>query len=293
MQQDCGVDTRLVSPEELLALFPEVSVDDIALGAWEPRSGYANPVRTVEALVRSAEARWGLMVSEDTEVVDITLDGTKVTGVVTTGGTVATDTVVNCAGPWAPQIARMVGLDYDFSLSLEYEAVFALPDGFRGVPIFSDAINLSYFRPAGPGRILVGEGYPKEQEPVANPDVYQDGPDTRTVRRLAERLAARVPALAPSLLSDELVGSYLEGYSGVYDITPDWNPIVGGVAGVTGYYAAAGGSGHCFKIGPPIGEALADVIVGGRPAIDVASLGHARFSERELLGSVWGPGNRA
>jgi glycine/D-amino acid oxidase-like deaminating enzyme len=273
-------------------MFPELATADVAVGAWEPSSGYADPIQTVTSLARAAEQRWDLAVHEGVEVLDIVVEHDRVSGVVTSDGEISTPVVVNCAGPWAPALARMVGLDYDFSLSREHEVIFALPAGFGPLPVFSDAINLAYFRPAGEGRILVGEGYPKEQEPV-DPDSYDDGTELAVVRRHAARLVERIPALADALGDDNVNSAYLDGYSGVYDITRDWNPIVGGVDGLDGYYAAAGGSGHCFKIGPPIGEALADVIAGREPAIDISALGHARFASTELLESVWGPGNRA
>ena len=56
----------------------------------------------------------------------------------------------------------------------------------------------------------------------------------------------------------------MTGYSGVYDITEDWYPIVGEEE-VGGYYSCFGGSGHGFKIGPAIGESLAAVIAGQEP----------------------------
>lgn len=292
IQQALGVDTRVVSSKEIASMFPEIDVADVAVGAWESSSGYANPLQTVLSLVRSAQEQWDLAVYEGSEVLDIIVEDDRVKGVVTGEGEISTPVVVNCGGPWAPRLARMVGLDYEFALSREHEVIFALPEGFGKLPVFSDAINLSYFRPAGAGRVLVGEGYPKAQEPC-DPDTYDDGTEPNVARRLADRLVARVPALAATLGKDDFGGAYVEGYSGVYDITRDWNPIVGGVQGLGGYYAAAGGSGHCFKIGPPIGEALADVIAGRMPAIDISSLGHDRFENTELLGSVWGPGNRA
>lgn len=64
---------------------------------------------------------------------------------------------------------------------------------------------------------------------------------------------------------------FVTGYSGVYDITEDWYPIVGAEE-VEGYYYLFGGSCHCFKLGPAIGEALASVIAGHAPAIDISSL---------------------
>jgi sarcosine oxidase subunit beta len=292
VQQELGVNTAIVSAAEIAERFPEIDPSGVSIGALEPDSGYADPLQTVLSLVRSAAERWGLTVREGVEVLDIQIEHDRVSGVATSEGGISTSVVVNCAGPWAPRLARMVGLEYDFALSREHEAIFAVPETFGGLPVFSDVPNRSYFRPAGPGRVLVGEGYPKEHEPC-DPDTYDDGTEGEVVRRLANRLAARVPSLRSSLEREDYGGTYIEGYSGVYDITADWNPIVGASDGLEGYFAAAGGSGHCFKIGPPIGEALAAVIAGQPSAIDLSPLGHQRFKGQQLLGSVWGPGNRA
>ena len=71
----------------------------------------------------------------------------------------------------------------------------------------------------------------------------------------------------------------MTGYSGVYDITEDWYPIVGEEE-LGGYYSCFGGSGHGFKIGPAIGEALADTIAGQAAARSTSRASPARASRR-------------
>jgi glycine/D-amino acid oxidase-like deaminating enzyme len=177
----------------------------------------------------------------------------------------------------------MAGVDYQLSLSREHEVVVSLPEAFGRIPIVSDVSQGIHFRPYGASRLLIGEGYPKEREPC-DPDTYDQGAGATEIARMLERVGRRVPAVtSPPVVA---------GYAGVYSITDDWYPIVGDEPGLAGYYAAVGGSGHCFKIGPPIGEALADVICGAEPQIDIASLHHARFARDETFASVWGPGNR-
>ena len=109
---------------------------------------------------------------------------------------------------------------------------------------------------------------------------------------MVPKLLRRVPALRATLGRPGFGGAYVTGYSGVYDITDDWYPIVG-EEDVGGYYSAFGGSGHCFKIGPTIGESLAHVIAGNEPPVDISSLSGSRFAEGRSFTSVWGPGNRA
>jgi sarcosine oxidase subunit beta len=283
LQRSLGVETELMTPDEIHVRYPDLDLHGITLGALEPTSGYANPLETVTSLVRSAE-RQGLRVYEGTEVLDIVISDGSVEGVVTSAGDIGAPVVVNAAGPWAARVGAMAGVEYQLSLSREHEVVVALPEGFGPIPIVSDPAQSLYFRPHGPDNVLVGEGYPKEQEPC-DPDTYNARADEPVIERMLAKLAKR----APRLVNLER----LIDYAGVYSITADWYPIVGPEPGIHGYYAAVGGSGHSFKIGPPIGEALADVIAGREPSIDISALDHTRFQRNAVFGSVWGPGNRA
>ena len=283
-QQSLGVQTEILTPAEIEERFPELQLDGVALGCLETTSGYADPVQTTRSLVRSVVGR-GLGVHERRAATGIERSNGKVTAVETASGRISTPVVVNAAGPWGDRIGRMAGIDYRLSFSREHEAQFELPDGFSQIPVVSDAAQRLYFRPHGSNRLLLGEGWPKEPEPD-DPETYDAGTDDEHVQRMVEKLVRRVPSLSDGL-------RYITGYSGMYDITEDWYPIVGPEPELEGYYAAFGGSGHCFKIGPPIGEALADVIAGREPAIDISPLRHSRFAEGKTFSSVWGPGNRA
>lgn len=290
VQQALGVRTSLLTPGEAAERWPELQLDGVELACFEETSGYANPVLTVQALVRSAQ-RKGLRVYEGCEVLGISTAGGRVTRVVTGDGEIATGVVVNACGPWGDRIGRLVGVDYPITFSREHEAIFDAPPGFRGLPVMSDSTQRMYFRSYGPDRVLVGQGWPKEKEP-ADPETYDDGTDEAHLQWMVPRLVRRVPALAATLLQPGYGGAYVTGYSGVYDITEDWYPIVGEEE-VGGYYSAFGGSGHCFKIGPTIGESLAHVIAGLEPPVDISSLRGSRFAEGRTFTSVWGPGNRA
>ena len=289
-QQELGVQTGFLSPDEVVERWPELELDGIELACYEETSGYADPVRTVEALAGSAAGR-GLDVREGCELLDVTTSGGRVTGVVTTEGEIATGVVVNATGPWGNTIGRMVGVEYPIRFSREHEAIFHAPEGFRGLPVMSDSAQQLYFRSYGPDKVLVGEGWPKTAEPD-DPETYDPGTDEEHLGRMVPKLLRRVPALRATLGAPGYGGAYVTGYSGVYDITEDWYPLVGEEE-VGGYYSAFGGSGHCFKIGPTIGESLAHVIAGKEPPVDISSLSGSRFAEGRSFTSGWGPGNRA
>jgi glycine/D-amino acid oxidase-like deaminating enzyme len=286
-QQALGVQTELLTPDQIADKYPALNVENIALGSFEHTSGYADPVRTVEALIASAVQR-GLRVYEDTPAREIGIDQGRVTFVGTKRGKLSTPIVVNAAGPWAAAVGAMAGVEYRLRLSREHEAVFEIPSDLGALPIVSDVAGGVFFRPHGRNRVLVGEVYPKELEPCGPDD--SSNVDQVAVARMARALAFRLPAFGANVTGR--AGQPVLGYSGVYSITDDWYPIVGPAPNIAGYYAAVGGSGHSFKIGPPIGEALAALIAQDRPSIDITPLRHSRFAEGHTLGSVWGPGNR-
>lgn len=290
-QQELGVDTEILSADEIAGLYPELDLAGISIGALERESGYANPTETVNSIVRSAAEKFGLAVHEDTAVTDIDIDSGRVTGVTTTAGSIATPVVVNCAGAWAADVGEMAGIDYSISISREHVAVLEVPEELGKLPLVADHPQRLYFRPDGAGRLHIGRSYPKDQEPC-DPDDFDPRADSDVVRQMVDRLVRRVPMLRETLGEGKYKDKVITDFSSVYEITDDWHPFVGPSERIDGYYAAVGGSGHCFKIGPPIGEALADVIVGREPAIDIEPLGQGRLAKDASLASAWGPCSR-
>jgi sarcosine oxidase subunit beta len=91
-------------------------------------------------------------------------------------------------------------------------------------------------------------------------------------------VAARCPLLAQA--------RFRSGWSGLFDVTPDWHPILDQVDGVEGLYCAVGFSGHGFKLSPMIGVVMAELITQGRASsVDISMLDWARFKEDRLINS--------
>jgi sarcosine oxidase subunit beta len=95
--------------------------------------------------------------------------------------------------------------------------------------------------------------------------------DFDAVSRYSERLMQRFP------LMDK--GSFLNGYASLYDVTPDWQPILDELPGVENLYCAAGGSGHGFKLAPKVGEMMAELVIAGKsPEDDIEFFSFDRFA---------------
>jgi sarcosine oxidase subunit beta len=83
------------------------------------------------------------------------------------------------------------------------------------------------------------------------------------------------------------------GYASLYDVTPDWHPILGRVEEIDGYINCNGWSGHGFKLGPAVGELIAEEIVDGTSfLIDIKTLNLDRFAKGNLLSGSYA-GNQA
>ena len=84
-----------------------------------------------------------------------------------------------------------------------------------------------------------------------------------------------------------------DGRVGLYDVTPDWHPLLGPVDGVEGLILATGGSGHCFKLGPAIGEMVVGDMLGAPVEYaDIGLFAPSRFEAGSPFRSTYG-GNRA
>jgi sarcosine oxidase subunit beta len=278
-----GITSYKLSQDEVKNMLPHMNVEGVAAAGYEPDSGYADPHLTVMGLVQKAREK-GLKTYQKRHVTKINAPNGKIASVETSRGPISTRVVVNAGGPWATQVHSFPELPLPLRLSREQDCVLEPPDEFKSNPVVSDAILGAYSRSEVGGRLLAGLGYPKEEEPC-DPDNLDERSDQEFAQRLADKLVQRFPALASA--------KFIHGWAGMYTITPDWHPIVGSAPGIEGYFLAVGGSGHSFKIGPPIGESIAATIAGQTPPIDISALRYERFKENQTFASVWGPGNRA
>jgi sarcosine oxidase subunit beta len=282
--QRLGIETWEVSVAEAARELPGLNPEGIGHIAFEPGSGYADPVATVKAMAAKAQAN-GAAVYSHTPARGIKLSGGRISAVVTGAGEISTPVAVNAAGPWARTVGQWVGLDLPLHITREPEATFRPPAGGPALryPI-SNMVDRTYFRPMADGTVLIGTGHPKTSEP-ADPEHYRREVDQKFIDYVGERLAYRLAGLAGS--------TFVAGWAGLYTVTPDWNMILGRSPDIEGFYLAVGGSGHSFKIGPAMGLCLAELIVDGQAStVDISPLRASRFAEGALLVSTYG-GNRA
>jgi len=271
--QQLGIRTSLVSASEIRSLAPMLAVDDETVAAFEPESGYADPAGTAMAFLEAAR-RMGARLVQGRRVTAIAVRAGRVVGVKTDRGGYSAPIVINCAGAWAAEIGRMVGLELPVKVWRHSTAFLRLPPGLPAdFPAVFDDANGLYFRPEGSSSMLAGlkdeseTGGPPDRETMTVPSGFGE--------RVAERILTRCPSMA--------AGTFGAAHSGQDGITPDQKAIIGQV-GPDGFYAACGFSGTGFKTAPAVGAALSELVTQGRSTtIDISPYGIGRFEKGRLL----------
>ncbi len=282
LQRSLGGNTTVLDRAGMADLDPRLRTDDVGAGAYEPDSGYADGYATASAFAAAAR-RCGAQVRESTPAVRLLLEGSRVTGVETPNGRISAGAVLLAAGPWTPRLLGPLGVDLPIRTTRHQVVLFEVAEPARPLAfVFVDLGGGFYLRPDVAGQFLGGsvEEYPEEEVPA---DAFNEGIDYDFIERTAARLAHRVPSFSGVGVKG--------GYASLYDVTPDWQPILGPIPELPGLFVAAGFSGHGFKLSPAIGEALAGLIVTGRCGeIDLAAFRHSRFAEGALIHSPYAHG---
>ena len=270
--RELGAKVALLDPPEVKTLVPSLGIDDVALASYEAESGYADPSSTANALVNRAR-ELGAVIVQYEQVEAIRTAGSRVTGVRTESREIDAPVVVNCGGLWADRLLRPLGIDVTITPTRHQMCFFRRPAGFASHPAIADTAQMTYMRPEHGDLTIHGL---LAHDEVVDPDRYNEGADPEQILENARRIAHRFPVMEHGLA--------MGGYSGVYDVTPDHQPVLGAVPEYQGLYVDFGWSGHGFKHSPVIGDILSDVILHGRSAeFDLAPFRWHRFRENDLL----------
>ncbi|MFQ5937459.1 MAG: NAD(P)/FAD-dependent oxidoreductase [Acidiferrobacterales bacterium] len=283
MQAEHGANTKQISKEEAHERHPLLNLDDCEVIGFEPDSGYADPYLTTTGFLNAAR-RLGVTVKANCPVTSLLREGDRVTGVRTAEGDMEADVVLSLIGPWTAQLARWAETELPLEVSRHIVLTFRAADPYeKTLPVVKDLTteNKMYFRPATGGVVLVGTG--DHGDPLDGPDDIDDNVGFDFIEHQGKQIAHRMPSFAEG----ELVASW----TGPYDITPDWNPVLGPIPGVPGLYIGYGFSGHGFKLAPAIGRVLAQSILSLTPDVDIRPYRLSRFAEGELLTGAYGIGS--
>lgn len=278
-----GIPVEWPSVNTVSHMVPWLDTSTIRKVAFMPTDGYADPYILSMSYIAAARAR-GVVVRPRTEVRDVLTEGQKVTGVTSDAGQIACGTVIDACGVWAALFSERVGYPLPMAPVRSHYWITEPDEVYGGehpVTILSDAA--AYTRPEVGGLVL---GVQEPRSATFNARDLPNDPAAFSPTKGEEHwdiLATASKAVAqffPAIKSAQF-SSYICGLS---SYTPDGEIILGPVPGVSGFYAAAGACGSGITLSAGMGDVIADLVLGRKPAFDIAPFRPDRFGQVDPFG---------
>jgi glycine/D-amino acid oxidase-like deaminating enzyme len=316
VSDDYGVETRLLTRNDIQTMVPHMTGQYIG-GIFTPSDGHAEPLKATMAFADAAERKGArILTYHIAEGIETTAG--RVSAVMTDRGAIRTPVVINAAGAFGAKIARMAGLRLPTLLVRSTVAETTPMEPVTAAGVWAPHVS---FRQKRDGRIYIARGglsdydmtldsllYAREflpnylknrqmfrvrlgkplvndvaarlprsaerQHPFAATVGVEPQPNYDSARRSLRALADLMPAAAELRIR--------RTWAGMIDSTPDAVPVIGEVGRPRGFIFATGFSGHGFAMGPIVGRLLAELIVDGKPSIDIDHLSYSRFPEGRI-----------
>ena len=261
----------MISTADIAQFVPQMRVDDIIGGSYCPTDGFVDPHSVMTGFAKSAK-ELGVRVWVNTEVTGINIENGQITGVQTSQSEVHAPVVVNAAGPWAANVAKLAGFDLPVKplrrQIVKTQTCDFLPAKF---PMMIDMSNGFHFRREGDAILLA---WPDNEETYGFKSAFT--PDF--IEKVLTCALNRVPQF------EDLAVNPKQCWAGMYEVTPDHHAIIGAAPDIKGLFFANGFSGHGVMHSPATGRITADLILHGKcEALDASPLSVQRFAEGKLL----------
>ncbi|HTE86813.1 MAG TPA: FAD-binding oxidoreductase, partial [Dehalococcoidia bacterium] len=264
LQNSLGIPSRMVDQDEMHAIVPQMTVADLAGGAYNADDGTGSPYDALQGYIGAAKAR-GVRIIEEARVDGIEVKRGRVEAVrLSNGDRVATPMVVNAAGPWSGEVGALAGVEVPvrpFRREIYVSEPFPrLPRG----PLVMDLHVAWYYRHEGERILMSG---------IADSfSSWNTELDRSKLPEVAALAVHRLPSLAGA--------SFSSGWAGSYDISPDNHGIVGQFPELHGFICACGFSGHGYMHSPATGMLVSELILDGKAtSLDTSPLSPTRFRE--------------
>jgi len=275
-----GMDLDIISVDEAAKLFPLMDKKHFKGAMYDPIEGHVDPYGVTHAYAKSAQIG-GADIVRRTRVTDLQQRPDGSWDVITEGGNVHAEHVVNAAGLWAREVGRMVGIELPI-LAMEHQYLITgdMPE-LVGKAEQLHAIDFEgeiYIRQER-GGMLMGTyeraGVPWSE--VTTPWDFGQDLLANDLDRIAPSLEvgfAHFPALEAAGIKKVV--------NGPFTFAPDGNPLIGPVKGLRNFWVACGVMAG-FSQGGGVGLALSRWMVDGDPGADIWGMDVARYGDWTTL----------
>lgn len=268
MWQGIGLPADWWSVDDISKRIPMLEVGDLRGGTFCSTDGIADPGEYMTGYEKLAR-QLGVTIRSGEPVTDVGIKGNRVKSITVGDEEIDVGIVINCTGPYAAGIGAMVGLDIPVQPFRRQICKTAPLDWLpHDLPMIVDVKSGLYMHRES-GGILMGWGDPDVDVgfDMSNDPDYTD--------EIIMRALDRMPRLE--------VAEITHSWGGLYEVTPDYNAIVGPAEALAGFWNCTGFSGHGFMHAPAMGRLMAEWIVDGQPSIDLSALALERFAEPAKL----------
>ena len=267
-----GIDVELYDPDVFRREFyHDLDVSGLTGIAWEPESGYCDAYDSVQGFVNYA-VEGGAEIRTKEKVVGFDYEGNEILRVKTDRNVYEVDYVVNASGVWTNEMLRSLGIELPIKLARE-DVLYVSQSDKKILFGWGDFCLGFYGRPDGETRYLIGGLEPMYNGFEPEPGEYSYPPIDVVEDRLG-RAAKRFPVLDNA--------TPISSIYGFYDVTPDFQPIIGHDTKYRNLLHLVGLSGHGFKLSPAYGLTIAELIrYREARTFDISGLTLQRFSRRE------------
>ncbi|MFU8880870.1 MAG: GcvT family protein [Rhodobacterales bacterium] len=272
-----GLETEIVSPEEIARIAPITNLDGIVGGLYDPLDGHLDPSGTTHAYARAAKMG-GASIETHCKVIATTQRSDGTWDVVTEKGTVHAEHVVNAGGLWAREVGAMAGVYFPLHpMEHQYIVTDDLPEIYGREtehPHVMDPAGESYLRQEGRGLCI---GF---YEQPCRPWAVDGTPWTFGHELLPDNLDKIEDSIAFAyrrfpILERAGVKTVIHG---PFTFAPDGNPLVGPVPGMRNYWSACAVMAG-FSQGGGVGLMLAQWMIEGETERDTFAMDCARFGD--------------
>lgn len=269
LQNRCGVESRWLTPHEVLEKAPFVRAEGLLGGTFHQKDGFIDPHGAAMTFAKVAR-RGGARLLYETELLGLTAESLGFVLQVPQG-TFRARWVINAAGPDAASVAAQLGVDLPvFPIRRNLALTDPVPWIPAIIPMCIDLDTGVLIRKES-GGILIAWSDPNDppgRETFLDPTFFE---------KLAERVGNRFPFLETVPIDEK------RSWAGLYPETPDHHAILGETPGVPRFLQAVGFGGHGIMHAPATGLSIAEIVTEGRArTLDIRPFRLSRFSEGDL-----------
>ena len=274
-----GINSRMIDKSEAGSIEPQLNSSPYSSFVYEPEAGVADPSLTC-ASFSSLARELGAKILTNTEVISIRRESRSEYSVATTSGEIRAHSVIVALGPWTNTLLSKLGIDLPIRAIRHPVVIMHRPNEYSGRrPIIFDFSRGAYFRSEGNHLLHVGDMDPGTSKSEVNPDNYDESISFEEKTRLSECVAEALPVMRNG-------GTIQKEYTGIYDVTPDEQPIIDEFSadGFDRLYCVVGLSGHGFKLAPEFGRIISSLVLTGKFSdYDISIFSNDRFKQGKLL----------